>query len=527
MHVYDRVLPHGALDTLFWLAVALSGVTVLEALFRWSRAYLAGWSAARFQHALTCRAVDHLLAGRLADFEREQPGVHLNRLQAVDPLAEFSGGEARLSVVDFVFVPLFLAAFWMIAGVLVLLPIVLLLLAVASVGVLGHLLRDAMDDRSGADERRSSFLLEALGGLETVKLLAFEPLMMRRYERLRASGAALTHRVVLLSGAAQHLAGLFSTLTMALVAVFGAASVIKGDISIGAMAACMLLAGRSVQPVFRGFVLLSHYQNAAMAKQRLGELLLAAREYAAESDDDLPIVGHIALSNVCFGYQADGPPLLEDIHLTVEAGSFVAVTGDSGTGKSTLLMIVAGLLQPSAGTVHIDGRDLGDLDPRLVRRQVMLLAQRPVLFRGTVLDNLTLFDSRGSMDDGIEAARMLGLDAAISRLPDGYDTEIQDAADANLPEGIRQGIPVARAFVGDTRVVLFDEANAGFDQRGERFLIATLRRIKGTHTILAVTHRPSVLALADRVFVLRNGRLTERVTPTREAAGVRGGLATA
>ena len=299
--------------------------------------------------------------------------------------------------------------------------------------------------------------------------------MARRYERLRAQTSANAYRVIFLSNLSQHFGGLLSNMTIVLVVVIGAKLVMGDTLSLGGLSACMLLAGRSIQPPLRAFTLLSRFQISTFAKQRFNELAEIPPEAGAGRPERTDIDGAIELRGAHFRYGADDTPLLEEINLKVEPGEFVAITGNSGVGKSTVLMLMSGLLKPSKGEVLVDGCDICQINPRSLRRVIVFLGQKHVLFRGTILDNLTMFRRKEALEDGLAAARMLGLDTAIGRLPDGYDTEVTDSADHALADGIRQGIAAARAFKRETRVILFDEANSCFDRKTDQFLNATLR----------------------------------------------------
>ncbi len=533
LQIYDRVLPNRTMTTLFWFAGGLMGVTVLEALLRWARSYLTGWSAVRYQHSVTCLAVKHLLQSDLTVLERESTGVHLNRLQMIDSIAEFVGSEARLVVIDLCFIVLFLLVFWTIGGSLVLIPIGLLAATGVVALALSRLLRRALAERAEAEDRRSSFVLEVLTGIETVKSLAMEPLMLRRYERLKASAAAIAYRLIWLSNASQHLGGILSNITMALVAIFGAQLVIHEAMSLGGLSACMMLAGRAIQPPLKAFSLLFQFERIADAKRRVNELFQFAGDASGHEGARPAIKGDITLEDVRFSYSGTGPPLLDGVSLSIGAGECVAVTGGSGVGKSTLLMLINGMLRPNGGDIRLDGRSVGAFDVGWLRRHVVLVAQRHVLFRGTILDNLTMFRRDDPIQEALAAARALGLDTVISRLPEGYDTEIKDNGDCALPEGTRQGIAAARAFAREARVILFDDANSCFDARSDEHLIAHVRSLRGATTVVMVTHRPALLALADRVFELKAGRLcaldpfsrTQAViadVPDRGAAAVAG-----
>jgi len=519
LQVYDRILPNAATETLLILVLGLCVVLLLDAGLRTARSYILGWHAAKFEHLSGCTAVDRLLSADVGSFERSAPGVHLDRLGAIDSLRDFNAGQARLLVADVPFIGLFLALMWLIAGPLVLVPIGMLCLLMAAASLLGQRLKAALRQRAELDDRRYNFIIEVLGSMFTVKCLAMERLMQRRYERLQQNGAVGTYRTTFLSNLAQGLGAVFSNLTMVSVAAVGATYVIDGQLSVGALAACTLLSGRAVQPLLRALGLWTQLQNVQLARQRYESLFALQPEARPEARRLGPIQGAIELKGVSFRY-AEGEPLLFDgIDLEIAAGETVGISGGTGSGKSTLLMLIAKALSPTAGAVLVDGRDIADADPFTLRRQIAYLPQNAVLFRGTILDNLTLFRGREGLEEALQAAQLLSLDQLIHRLPAGYETRVGDGANEELPNGTRQGIALARALAGKPRVILFDEANSSLDSRNDARLKDALQSLKGGATMILVSHRPSVLALADRVYDLSDGRLVLRPKAEPEAAG--------
>ncbi len=511
LQVYDRILPNQALDTLALLILGLVAVLLIDALFRTARAYITGWNAARLEHALGCRAINRMLACDIGSFEREPPGVHLERLYAIDQLREYHAGQARLVMVDLPFVAVFLGLIWFIGGSLLLIPLSLLLLLGIAGLALGLLLKQSIRTRLQLDDRRYSFIIEALSRIQTVKLLAMEPLLLRRYERLQESGALGTYKTTVLSNQTQSLGALFSSLVMISVAAVGATHVIGGELSIGGLAACTLLAGRSVQPLLRGLSIWTQVQGVTVAKERITQLFTLP----SESDDSHAawdaLEGTIELKDVSFGYEED-TPLFTGLNVKIAPGEVIGIAGDTGCGKTTLLMLLMGLLRPGQGRVLYDGTDAAEREAYSLRRQIAFLPQSASLFRGTVLENITMFQGGQRIDEALETAKLVGLHDKIHRLPAGYRTEVGDGAADQLPSGLRQLIVIARALAGRQRVVLFDEANTALDAKADARLKQFLASLKGKTTMVLVSHRPSLLALSDRVFDIKGGRLVERET---------------
>ncbi len=520
LQIYDRILPNEATDTLLVLSAGLVLVLLLDGGFRTARAYVTGWNAARFEHILGCRAIDRMLSSHIDALERDPPGVHLDRLNSINTLRDFHAGQAKLLLVDLPFIVLFLGLIYFIAGWLVLVPLAIFAVLGIASALIGRFLRQALKERSLLDDRRYSFAIEILSGIHTIKLLAMEPLMLRRYERLQESTAASSYDVTLLGNLAQSLGWSFSNLTIVAVGGAGAVLVMDGLVSIGGLAACTLLAGRSVQPVLRALGLWTQYQGIAIAKERLDQVFGLAPEAMPSVGKTAPIRGEIELDRLSFRYSDQAPLIYDHVSLKIRAGEVIGISGDSGGGKSTLLMLIMGVLKPTAGEIRIDGADIATGDLYGLRRQIAYMPQSAVLFQGTILENLTQFQGATTVDDALEAARLLGVDEAIRRLPEGYQSRVGDGAEMELPVGLRQGIGMARALARRPRIILFDEANGGLDSAADACLKEALAAMKGEATIIIVSHRPSLLALADRRFVIaESGLVQPGEAPRVEAPG--------
>jgi ATP-binding cassette subfamily C protein LapB len=507
LQVYDRILPYQATHTLTLLVVGLVVVLMMDGLLRVARGAITGWNAARFEHLASCRALDRLLAEPVGAFERVSPGAHLDRLSAINVLRDYHAGQARLLFLDLPFITLFLGLIYFIAGWLVLVPIGLFIVLGLLAGVVGMALRRALEARAGLDDRRYSFVIEVLSGLSTIKLLGVEPLMQRRYERLQESTAGASHAVTLISNMAQSIGWLFSNLTMVSVAAGAAVIVMQGGLSIGGLAASTLLAGRAVQPILRALGLWSQYQSITIARNRVAQIFETPAEAPQDGLTCEGLEGAIRIDGIGFSYGGEDAALFEDLNLEVAPGEVIGVSGQSGAGKTTLLMLIMGLLQPNKGVVEIDGVDMARLDPYALRQHIAFLPQTGTLFKGSILDNLTLFQGASAVTPALEAAQIVGIDETIRHLPEGYEMQVGDGAAAEIPTGLRQGIAMARALARRPRIILFDEANGGLDEAGDARLKKALAALKGKATIIMVSHRPSLLQLADRRYDLSGGRL--------------------
>ncbi len=508
LQVYDRVLPNAAIESFQAMIIALGVALLLEAGLRLARSGMAAWAAAKYEHAAGTAAFDRLLAADLAGFEREPPGVHLDRVEAIDVLRDFQFGQATLLLADLPFALLFVVLLWLIAGWLVVVPLGLLLLFGAVSVWLAATIRHRLEARTANDRRRHSFLIETLGAVHVVKAMALEGPMMRRHERLQSASAETVAALGRLSAAAAALGTVASHLSLFAVAAAGALATVAGDMTLGAVAASGMLAGRMLQPTLRALALWTQVQSLRLAQRSLAEVMALPQEAGVGRPGSPEPAGEIELRGVSLRAGRQGRWLLHRADLLIRPGEMIGITGSNGTGKTTLLGSLMALTVPEEGQVLIDGHDLATVDPAVLRTRIGFMAQHATLFQGTVLDNLTMFrDDPEVVRRAIDIARRLALDEVMTRLPRGLDTRVGDGIGDALPEGVRQRIGMARAMAGDPPILLFDDANAALDMHSDELLRRLLAEERGRRTIVLVSHRPSLLSLCDRRFALADGAL--------------------
>jgi ATP-binding cassette subfamily C protein LapB len=508
LQVYDRILPNEATDTLGFLIAAMVAVAVLDCFLRIARSMLLAWAGAKFEHARSIEILNHLLHTDLVAFESNSKGSYLDKIQGLDQIREFYHGQSILMLIDLPFVFVFLALIWLFAGVLVLIPIGVIIIFMLVSMVTGYFLRRALEHRSLSDERRQNFIIEVLQGFHTVKSMAMERQMIRRYERLLGQAADSVYVLARVNSIVQALGVSFSQAVMVTFLAIGSLFAVSGELSIGALAAGTMLAGRVLQPALKSLGLWTHLQTVRLSREKLNELLALPSEAVEDRSDEAELSGEIELKEVTFEYEGAEKPLLDHVSLHIPAGDSVAITGGNGVGKSTLLNLIMGFVHPSEGEILIDGQPLRSLDRSSMRAQIGLVPQKGLLFGGTILENMTLFREGQAVEQAMAIAKKLGLDHTITRLPEGLDTPVGSGVVDTLSEGFRQRIIMVRALVGKQKIILFDDANAGFDSRNDDRLVALLNEYKLTHTLVIISHRPSLLRLCDRTFKLADGRLT-------------------
>lgn len=514
LQVYDRVIPNEAGSTLTVFILGLGAVLIIDMLITFARSYVTSWTGARVQHKLGCVAIERLFRSDLREFEASPHGVHLQRLRAIDSIKTFFSGQGILLLVDLPFAVLFFSLIGLIAGKLVLLPITIVCVLGLLAASNGQALRRALEERATNDDRRNNFMVESLRNIHIVKVLGMEALMVRRYERLQSQSAEWSYLVSSAGSAARGIGQTFSQLIAISVAAYGSTLVIDGALTIGGLAASTLLASRAAQPLLRALSIWSQFQSANVSRGKVRETL----NLSQESDFNAPAIhtikGKVALKNASFDYRKSDEPLLRDINLALEPGETIGITGANGSGKTTLLGLFMGLLLPVEGQVIIDGVDVGSRDVRSLRSQVCYLPQKPTLFQGTIMENLTMFRSEKYVERAMEMSDRLGLHKVVGRMVDGYETKVEHAANGGLPTGVRQRIALVQALtlIEKPKLLLFDEANGHLDRDSDALLLELLREYRGTCSMVVVSHRPSYLGMADRLCIIRDRTVAEANT---------------
>ena len=504
LQVYDRVLPNQSMATLGVLVTTLFVVLILDAILKVFRGQLLSWTAAKYEYQLGCALTSSLLNARLDLLERDGPGTQSRRLAAIDNLKGFYCGSAATAVFDLPLVIISLGLVSLIGGWLVVIPIALTALFLLTGWLIGNRLHAVLSDRSTNDDRRQNFLVELFTGIDSVKALVLEEQMSRRYERLLDGADPLVYRAAKLTAVVRGLSDAFAQLMVVVVASAAAWYVVRGDMSLGEMAACTLLCGRTLQPTLQTLGLWSQYQTTRIARKQLAEGLSFPEQPSGRMQPELK--GAIDLRGISYLHPKTRTILFDDLNLRVNPGQIVGIHGADGSGKSSIVQLLMGMVSPNSGEVLYDDVPLTDIDLGCLRRQIGVVSERASRFNGTLMDNLTLFQGEDVAVDEAELLRLLGIEEAVAKLALGYETRIH-AGSTDVSESLLQRVGIARALLSRPKILLLDEANNGLDQEGDRHLIDLLRHLKGRMTVLLITQRPSLLEIADHKFELKTGKL--------------------
>lgn len=510
--VIDKVLVHKSLSTLEVLAVGLTAIFVFETLLSALRQYLFAHTTSRVDVELGANLFQHLQNLPMSYFSSRRVGDTVARVRELETIRAFLTSNSVTVVLDLLFTVVFLAVMYLYSPALLLIVLISIpFYILISLAVLPGL-RRRVDEQFRRHAENQSFLVESVTGIETLKAMAVEPQMQNQWEKQLAGYVGAGFSAAMLGNYGSQAIQLVSKLTTVAILFYGAKLVIAGDLTVGMLVAFNMLAGRVSQPVLRLAQLAQDFQQARLAVDRLGDILNAPLEPNSASRSTLPAIqGGVRYDKVRFRYRPDTPEVLRGIDLEVKAGETLGIVGPSGSGKSTLTKLLQRLHIPEQGRVLVDGVDLAMVDPAWLRRQIGVVLQENVLFNRSVRDNIALGDPATPMERVIAAATLAGAHDFILELSEGYDTRI-DERGANLSGGQRQRIAIARALVGDPRILVFDEATSALDAESEEIVQTNLRAIAEGRTVIIIAHRLSAVRQCSRIITVEEGQITEMGT---------------
>lgn len=508
LQVYDRIIPHQSFATLKVLLVGVLAALVLDAVLRIMRSWLAGWAAASSEYAASNAALDHFTRADLLAFEKISMGEHMQNLSAISRLREFYSGQSLVALVDLPFAALFLGLVAYIGGTLVIAPLCLLVLFSVCAILSGKKLTRALERRRLHDDRKSSTIISILSGIHSVKALGIESSLLRLFERDQNDVTKDSYKVAISSGTASMLSAGFGQASLIVTATLGCIYVINGNLSVGGLSACILLAGRAIQPVQRALGTWLRLQDLKIARKQTQSLFAIPAQPASDRSVPAGNGSGVFMDRVSLIYPGAAKPLFSQLSFVAEEGTVTAISGEKSSGKSTLLHMMAGILKPDQGTLMVEGLSPFDHSMASFPDRIGYLPQEGTIFKGSILDNLTGFRrDEASIDKARETGSELGIDRVVDLLPYGYQTLLTDSASDPIPPGVKQRICLVRILMHQPSLLLFDDADRALDKEGYNLLFRMMGRLKGSCTLIMVSHDQNLLSFADHHYRLQDGML--------------------
>lgn len=507
MNVYDRVVPNHATDTLWMLAIGVLIAFCADAVLRMMRTWFVDLAASRIDVVLSANLMEKILGMRLSE-RPESVGSFTSGLTSFDAVRSFVSSATIVALIDLPFVLLFLIVIFIIAwplAVPILIAAILLLIVSAAVQ---KKMRDLSWSSMQASAQRSSILVESVQSLETLKTTGAEGKMQRLWESSTLLVSRVGVKMRFLAAGVTTLAQWLQQSTGVMILIIGVYLIIDGTLTQGALVACYLLSSRVMAPIAQASGLIMQYHAAATALLSLDQVMNKKVERPADANwiSRPALEGNIEFSHVSFSYPKDERDVLRDVNFSVVAGERLVILGRNGSGKSTIEKLIAGLYVPTQGKVLIDGIDILQLDPAELRSQIGYVEQSSQLFFGSLKENILMANPLATDTQIVDVLRQVGLQEFVDQHPHGIMMSVGEGGQL-LSGGQRQCVAVARALIKQPIILLMDEPTGAMDHSTEEEFKRNIAQFAKRRTLIMITHRTSLLELADRILVVDAGKV--------------------
>ncbi len=502
-NVVDKVLVHESFSTLNVLGVGVVAAIVFNALLEYLKGHLLLFATNKIDISTAVKTFAHLVRLPIDFFEQVPSGVLLKHMQQTEKIRGFLSGNLFFTLLDLCSLVLFIPFLLLYSVKLTLVVLAFTALMALVVASLVKPFQRRLDALYQAEGRRQSRLVEAIHGIRTVKSLALEPVEEKAWGNRSAAAVNAYFSVGRISLTARSLSQALEMLMNVAIIWLGATAVFKGSMTVGALIAFQMLAGRVTGPLVKLVGLIHEYQQVALSVKMLGAVMNTPAE-PNTGRVRAPLHGGITFENVSFRYRPDLPLAIRDFSLEIPPGGSLGIVGRSGSGKTTLTKLLQGLYPPFSGLVKIDGIDIREIEKSHLRSSIGVVLQENYFFHGTVRENISLTRPSATAEEIMRAAAMAGAHDFIQTLPQGYETILEENA-SNLSGGQKQRLAIARALLTNPAILIFDEATSALDPESETVIKRNLAAIAKGRTLIVVSHRLSMLAGAQRILVIDKG----------------------
>ena len=508
MNVYDRVVPNHATDTLWVLAFGIMIIITADFILKLVRSYFVDLAATRADNKLSAYIMEKVL-GRRMEQNNMSGGMMASNIQSYEAIRSFTSSMTVVSLIDLPFFVLFLAVICIISWVFVI-PLVIAAIIILLYALSVHIsLKKLSDAMSEASQQRQGLLIETLNNQETIKSFNAAGRMQTLWEKATRFTVQYSSKLRFIGGTVGNFAGWVQQTAGVVIILVGVYLIVDGKLTQGALIACYLLSTRALAPIAQIAGLLTQYYQASSALNMLNQTVDAEqeRENLKGWVSHPHLIGHIEFKNVSLCYPNESHSALNNISFSIRAGEKVAILGKVGSGKSSIEKILLSLYKPTEGSVFIDQTNISQIDPAELRSQIGYIPQDIQLLNGTVLSNIVLGNPHASRVALEQSLVVSGLSQILKAHEDGLSLQVGEGGH-KLSGGQRQAVAVARAIAQNAKILVFDEPTSAMDTPLENHVIHHLKHyMTAQHTLILVTHKPTLLTLVDRIIILEDGKI--------------------
>ncbi|MDA9867841.1 peptidase domain-containing ABC transporter [Synechococcus sp. AH-224-I15] len=512
--IIDKVINQRSLDTLQVLGIALVAVTILEGVLGSLKTFLFAETTNRIDQRLGAEVIDHLLRLPLGYFDKRPVGELGSRISELEKIRNFLTGQALTTILDAAFSVIYIVVMLFYSWLLTLIALAVLPIQVGLTLLGAPLFRRQYRKAAEANAKTQSHLVEVLTGIQTVKSQNVEMVSRYTWQERYAEYISSTFEKTISGTALSQTSQVLQKISQLLVLWVGATLVLSGELTLGQLIAFRIISGYVTQPLLRLSTIWQSIQELKVSFERLADVIDTPQESNELDKAKVPLPslqGDVSFENLSFAFSKGSPPVLNDVDLHVKAGTFVGIVGQSGSGKSTLMKLLPRLYAPDQGRILIDGYDIDKVELYSLRRQIGIVPQDPLLFSGSVSENIALTQPDVPSDSIVTAAKIACAHDFIMQLPSGYSTPVGERG-ASLSGGQRQRIAIARTLLANPKLLVMDEATSALDYETERKVCDNLINALHDCSVFFITHRLSTVRRADRIVVMHQGALVEQGT---------------
>jgi len=507
MNVYDRVVPNNATETLWVLAIGVVVVYLLDTLLKFIRSYFLEVAGKKSDIIMSSIIFEKVMGLNMA-VRPKSVGSFANNLKEFESIRSFFTSTTVATLIDLPFVIIFLFVINLIAGNLVIVPIVIMSMILLYTFILKNPLHRSIESSYEAAAHKNSVLIESLSNIETIKTMGASGNAQYQWEEASGEIAQKGLKTRILSNSISTVTSLFIQLNTVAVVVYGVYLIQEMELTMGGLIATVILSSRAIAPLGQVASLVANYEHTKTAYENINNIMQMpvdrpeGKEYVRREKFE----GNIEFKDVSFSYPDEDKKALDRVSFKIKSGEKIGIVGKIGSGKTTIEKLILGLYKPDSGTILIDGIDINQIDPADLRKNIGYVPQNVTLFRGTVKENILYKAPYASDEQMLRASKIAGVDDFVKLHPKGYDMPVGERGDG-LSGGQKQSIAIARAFLLDAPMLLLDEPTNSVDNVMEFKIRANLANVIKQKTLLLVTHKTSMLQLVDRLIIMDNGKL--------------------
>jgi len=512
--IIDKVISQRSLDTLQVLGIALLFVTLLEGILGSLKTFLFAETTNRIDQTLGAKVIDHLLRLPLSYFDKRPVGELSSRIDELETIREFLTGQALGTILDAIFSIIYILVMFLYSSLLTLIALIVVPIQIFITLLGGPLFRKQFRQTAEQNAKSKSHLVEVLTSIQTVKSQNIETLSRWKWQELYSKYISRNFEKLISGTILIQTGQILQKISQLLVLWVGSTLVLSGKLTLGQLIAFRIISGYVTQPLLRLSTIWQNIQQLKVSFERLGDVIDTPQESDIVDKTKIPLPavhGDVEFENVSFSFTENNSYILDDVSFKVKKGQFIGIVGESGSGKSTLMKLLSRLYSPKNGTVRIDNFDIQKIELYSLRKQIGIVPQEPILFSGSVKENISLTNSEANDQDIINAAKLAEAHEFIMSLPSGYSTSVGERG-SSLSGGQRQRIAIARTILTNPNLLVLDEATSALDYNTENNLCNNLIKNLSDKTVFFITHRlPSVMN-ADLILLMHKGKIDEMGT---------------